>query len=130
MVDYLQLMRTSGGRGTTRDQQIGELTRGLKALAKELQCVVIAGSQLNRDCEKRTDKRPLLADLRESGSIEADASVIIALYRDEYYHPDTRDKGVAEAIVLKNRNGATETVKLGFGGRYTRFSDLETGGSW
>ncbi len=124
IVDYLQLMR---GRANMerREQEISDITRSLKGLAKELRVPVIALSQLNRGVELRTDKRPSLADLRESGAIEQDADIIIFLYRDEVYHPDNPDKrGKAELIVAKQRNGPTGTVKVAFQGMYTRFDNL------
>jgi replicative DNA helicase len=125
IVDYLQLMRGSQqSRNASREQEISEISRGLKSLAKELRCPVIALSQLNRSLESRTDKRPQLADLRESGAIEQDADVIMFIYRDVIYNENTEEPNVAEIIMGKNRHGATGTVKTLFEGRYTRFENL------
>jgi replicative DNA helicase len=125
VIDYLQLMRGSAQAAkASREQEISEISRGLKSLAKELDCPVLALSQLNRSLESRTDKRPQLSDLRESGAIEQDADLIVFIYRDEVYNKETEAKGIAEIILGKNRHGPTGTVETRFEGRFTRFENL------
>ena len=123
VVDYLQLMRGSG-QPENRTNEISEISRSLKALAKEMRCPVIAASQLNRALETRSNKRPMMADLRESGAIEQDADVILFIYRDEVYNEQTEDQGIAEIIVGKHRNGPIGMVKLSYINHLTRFEDL------
>ena len=127
MVDYLQLMRIPGSSGDNRTNEISEISRSLKALAKEFNCPVIALSQLNRSLEQRPNQRPVNSDLRESGAIEQDADIIMFVYRDEVYHPETEYKGVAEIIIGKQRNGPIGTCRLAFLGKYTRFENLAPG---
>jgi len=123
IVDYLQLMQ--GTARENRQQEIAEISRSLKNLARELDVPVIGLSQLNRSLEAREDKRPRLSDLRESGSLEQDADVVMFIYRHEYYHPeDQENKGLAEIIIAKHRSGSTGTVKMTFLPEFTRFADL------
>ncbi len=124
VVDYLQLMQ-SNRRTESRQQEIAEISRALKGIAKELNIPVIAISQLSRAVEQRQDKKPIMSDLRESGSIEQDADLIMFIYRDEYYNPDSEKKGIAEIIIAKQRNGPVGTVELGFFKEYTKFVNLE-----
>jgi replicative DNA helicase len=123
MIDYLQLMQVAGA-SEGRTAEISEISRSLKAIAKEFRCPVVALSQLNRSLEQRPNKRPVNSDLRESGAIEQDADVIMFIYRDEVYNPDSADKGVAEIIIGKQRNGPIGTCRLAFFGEYTRFENL------
>jgi replicative DNA helicase len=122
LLDYLQLME--GGGSDNRVQELSKMTRSLKGLARELNVPIIALSQLSRGVEQRTNKRPMLSDLRESGSIEQDADLVIMLYRDEYYNPDSSDRGIAEALIVKHRNGPVGVVKLIFNAELTKFESL------
>jgi replicative DNA helicase len=124
VVDYLQLMIGQRARAENRQQEIAEISRGLKVLARDLNIPVVAIAQLSRAVEQRHDKRPLLSDLRDSGSIEQDADMVMFLYRDEYYNPDSDDKGIAEVIVGKHRNGPTGKVQLAWLEQYTKFASL------
>jgi replicative DNA helicase len=127
IVDYLQLMSASGrGREENRATEIAEISRSLKALAKELKVPVVALSQLNRSVDSRQDKRPMMSDLRESGAIEQDADLIMFIYRDEVYNPETQKKGIAEIILAKQRNGPVGKIELTFLGKYTRFENYAT----
>lgn len=124
MIDYLQLM-SGGSKVESRQQEISQISRNLKALAREMDCPVIALSQLSRAPELRADHRPILSDLRESGAIEQDADVVMFLYRDEYYFPDSEKKSIGEVIIAKQRNGETGTVDLAWLGQYTKFANLD-----
>lgn len=124
IIDYLQLMAGSGG-SESRQQEVSEISRSIKALAKEMECPIIALSQLSRAPEARTDHRPMLSDLRESGSIEQDADLVLFLYRDEYYNKDTEERNIAECIISKQRNGPTGTVKLAWLGQFSKFGNLD-----
>jgi replicative DNA helicase len=123
VIDYLQLM-TGRSRAESRQVEVSEISRGLKILARELNVPVVALSQLSRNLEMRQDKRPVLADLRESGSIEQDADVVLFIYRDEVYNPDSDQRGTAEVIIAKHRNGPVGTVQLAFVDHYTRFANM------
>ncbi len=125
MIDYLQLMSGSSTRNESRQNEVAEISRSLKALAREINCPVVALSQLSRAVESRDNKRPMLSDLRESGSIEQDADVVMFIYRDEYYNKDSEDKGVAEVIVAKQRNGTTGPIRLKWMGELQKFATLE-----
>ena len=128
VVDYIQLMSALGGQGENRATEISEISRSLKSLAKELNVPVVALSQLNRNVDSRPDKRPQMSDLRESGAIEQDADVIMFIYRDEVYNPESADKGIAEIILAKQRSGPIGTVKLTFVGEFTRFENYANPG--
>ena len=127
IIDYLQLITGNGKKGGSREQEISEISRSLKILAKELNVPVIALSQLSRAVEQRPDHRPMLSDLRESGSIEQDADIVMFLYRDDYYNQDSEEKGITEVIIAKHRGGSTGTVKLVWMGEYTKFANLAKG---
>ena len=124
MIDYLQLIESTE-KSASREQEVSKISRELKKLAKQLNITVIALSQLSRAPEQRSDHRPILSDLRESGSIEQDADIILMLYRDEYYNKETDDKNIADVIINKNRNGEVKTIKLGWLGQYQRFAELD-----
>jgi len=124
MVDYLQLM-DGGGKHESRQQEISYISRSLKSLARELDCPVIALSQLSRAPELRADHRPILSDLRESGAIEQDADIVMFLYRDEYYFPESDKPGIGELIIAKHRSGETGSVEMAWLGEFTKFVNLE-----
>ena len=125
VIDYLQLIQGTGKKGANREQEISEISRSLKILAKELNVPVVALSQLSRAAEQRQDHRPMLSDLRESGAIEQDADIVMFLYRDDYYNPDSEKKNIAEIIISKHRNGSTGTVELLWLNNYTKFANIE-----
>ena len=126
IIDYLQLMSGSGGRASdSRQQEISDISRSLKAIARELTVPVIALSQLSRAVEQRPDHRPMLSDLRESGAIEQDADVVMFIYRDDYYNHDTEKKDIAEIIIAKQRNGPIGTVELAWIPMLTKFANLQ-----
>jgi replicative DNA helicase len=128
IVDYLQLLTPSNRRDSDgRVQEVSEMSRSLKILARDLDVPIVALSQLSRAVEQRTDKRPILSDLRESGSIEQDADLVAFVYRDEYYNDESDQQGLAEVILAKHRNGPTDSIKLSFLKRYAKFSDLAAG---
>ena len=125
VIDYLQLIQGSGKKNSSREQEISEISRSLKILAKELDVPVIALSQLSRAAEARQDHRPMLSDLRESGAIEQDADIVMFLYRDDYYNPDSEKKNIAEVILAKHRAGSTGTVELLWMGNFTKFANWD-----
>lgn len=127
VIDYIQLIQGSGKKNSSREQEISEISRSLKILAKELNVPVIALSQLSRAVEQRPDHRPMLSDLRESGAIEQDADIVMFLYRDDYYNKDSEEKDISEVIIAKHRGGSTGTVKLLWMGNYTKFVNLARG---
>jgi replicative DNA helicase len=128
VIDYIQLMQgTDAGQQENRATELSEISRSMKSMAKELKCPVIALSQLNRSLEQRPNKRPVMSDLRESGALEQDADMIFFIYRDEVYNEDSPDKGIAEIIIGKQRNGPIGTCRLAFIGKYTRFDNLAPG---
>ena len=123
IIDYLQLMHVGGRHMDNRVQEVAEISRSLKIMAKELNVPVVCLSQLSRASEQRSDKRPMLSDLRESGAIEQDADIVMFIYRDDYYDEESENKNIAEIIIAKNRHGATGTVELQWVGQYTTFSN-------
>ena len=128
IIDYLQLMSASAGRSESRQQEISEISRSLKKLARELNVPIIALSQLNRAVDSREDHKPVMSDLRESGAIEQDADVIMFIYRDDYYNQESTKPGIADIIVAKQRNGSTGPVELVWMGQYTKFANKERKG--
>jgi len=125
IIDYLQLIQGSGRNRENRQQEVSEISRSLKALARELEVPVIALSQLSRSVEQRQDKRPMMSDIRESGSIEQDADIVAFLYRDDYYNTESENKNIIEIIIAKQRNGPVGTVQLAFVKEYNKFVNLE-----
>lgn len=125
VIDYLQLIQGTGKKGASREQEISEISRSLKILAKELDIPVIALSQLSRAAEQRQDHRPMLSDLRESGAIEQDADIVMFIYRDDYYNPESEKKGIAEIILAKHRGGSIGTIELVWLANYTKFANLD-----
>ena len=125
VIDYLQLIQGSGRKNSSREQEISEISRSLKILAKELDIPVIALSQLSRAAEARQDHRPMLSDLRESGAIEQDADIVMFIYRDDYYNEDSEKKNIAEITLAKHRAGSTGTIELLWLGNYTKFVNIE-----
>ena len=126
VIDYLQLIQGNSRRAENRQQEVSEISRSLKALARELEVPVIALSQLSRSVEQRQDKRPMMSDIRESGSIEQDADIVAFLYRDDYYDKETENKNIIEIIIAKQRNGPVGTVQLAFAKEFSKFVNLET----
>lgn len=127
VIDYLQLIQASGKRNSSREQEISEISRSLKILAKELDVPVVALSQLSRAAEARTDHRPMLSDLRESGAIEQDADIVMFIYRDDYYNPETEQTNIAEIIIAKNRSGPVGTTELLWMPSFTKFVNKYNG---